>query len=51
MAEQQVSQGFHPEEKNSKDKKGKLLTGENEQESDTKEEIGKLLFIFVLHFT
>ena len=40
MAEQQASQGSLSGDKNSKDGKGKLLTGGNEKESDRKEEIG-----------
>jgi hypothetical protein len=50
MAKQQTSHGSLSEDSNSKDEKEKLLTGENEQESDRKEEIGKFLpFFFILN--
>ena len=41
MAEQQPSQNSQTEEDNSKDGKGKLLSGENKLNAGEKEEIGK----------
>ena len=48
MAEQQASQNSPTEENNSKDGKGKLLTGENKLNSGGIEEIGKEMVFLLL---